>query len=238
MDDAEPTSSDADAARADPAPSPSPPNTGVPVLGIKDSEVGNTRFRVGGEIASAPERRIDWREVRRVYELGADSVPAIIERFGLKPYQLRKVREAENWTTRRPAAKPGPLQGHKPVGADALDFRLHRLVAIGTGMLEQKVAEQGMTEANARTLRELCRAQEIRMRSTRSEKAAKAREKKNNDAGHDFRDDPAWLRAELTRRLEHLTRGGADSGASPRGRVDEGAEEVSGGLAERKHGAA
>jgi hypothetical protein len=58
-----------------------------------------------------------------------------------------------------------------------------------------------MTETNARTLKELCRAQETMMRSKRTEKAAKAREKKNNDAGYDFRDDPAWLREQLERRI-------------------------------------
>jgi hypothetical protein len=71
-------------------------------------------------------------------------------------------------------------------------------------MLEKRLAEEGLTEGNARTLTELCRAQEIRMRSTRNEKAAKAREKKNNDAGQDYRDDPAWARAELKRRIRQI----------------------------------
>lgn len=146
----------------------------------------------------------DWDEVRRVYELGANSIPAILERFGLTPYQLRKRREDENWATRPRVAEPGALQGYKPVGEEALDLRLHRLVAIGTAMLERKIADEGMTEENARTLKELCHAQEIRMRSTRNEKAAKAREKKNNDDGADFRDDPNWLRAEFNRRLDHV----------------------------------
>ena len=150
------------------------------------------------------ERTLDLEELRRVYELGADSIPAILERFGLKVSQLRKLREDGNWTTRPRVAVPGALQGHKPVGEEALELRLNRLVAIGTAMLERKIADEGMTEANARTLKELCHAQEIRMRSTRNEKAAKAREKKNNDDGADFRDDPNWLRAEFARRLDQI----------------------------------
>jgi hypothetical protein len=43
------------------------------------------------------------------------------------------------------------------------------------------------------------------MRSIRNEKAVKAREKKNHDAGRDFRDEPAWLIAELNRRLDRLS---------------------------------
>ena len=49
------------------------------------------------------------------------------------------------------------------------------------------------------------------MRSKRTEKAAKAREKKNNDAGYDFRDDPAWLDAEFERRLARMFGGGTAS---------------------------
>jgi len=185
------------------------------------------------DAASASATRADWSEVRRVYELGADSVPTILARFGLTPWQFRKVREGENWTTRPPIAKPGPLQGRKPIGEDANEFRLNRLVAIGIDMLERKVADEGMTEANARTLKELCRAQETRMRSTRNEKAAKAREKKNNDAGEDFRDDPNWLKAEFSRRLDLIL-----GTAGDRSSVREAAEGGSAGdprLAESVH---
>jgi hypothetical protein len=145
---------------------------------------------------------IDRDALRRAYELTAEPVASLQQRFGLSPYRFQKLRIEGGWTPRPQIARPGPLQGHKPIGAEALDFRLSRLVAIGTGMLERKVADEGMTEANARTLKELCRAQETRMRSTRNEKAAKAREKKNIDDGHDFRDDPNWLKAEFGRRLD------------------------------------
>ena len=135
-------------------------------------------------------------------------------------------------------AEPGALQGWKPVGSEALDFRLNRLVAIGTSMLERKVADEGMTEANARTLKELCRAQETRMRSTRNEKAAKAREKKSTDDGYDFRDDPAWLRAEINRRLDRLFDPGAMAGV-PGDAVAGGAAEAPGDLAAPlQHGSA
>ena len=173
---------------------------------------------------------IDWAEVRRVYELRVESVPSIQRRFGLTAYQLRRVREREDWTKRPPVIKPGPLQGHKAVGVDALELKLNKLVSIGIEMLQQKVADEGMTETNARTLKELCRAQETRMRSTRNEKAAKAREKKNNDAAPDFRDDPAWLDAEFKRRLDRMFgEGGAAEGVV---RPDAGAEAgAAGGLA-------
>jgi hypothetical protein len=167
--------------------------------------------------------------VRRAYELGADSVAAIRKRFGLTPWQLRCARERGDWTTRPAAAKPGPLQGYKPVGAEALELKLNRLVAIGAAMLERKIADEGMTETNARTLKELCRAQETSMRSKRTEKAAKAREKKNNDAGYDFRDDPAWLDAEFERRINRMFGGGVASGVAG---IDAGATKgAPGGLA-------
>lgn len=149
----------------------------------------------------------DFEELRRAYELTAEPVKSIRERFGLTKYRLEKLRIQHGWTTRRQIAKPGPLseyESYLPVGAEAVDLRLNRLVVIGIAMLERKVADEGMTETNARTLKELCRAQETRMRSTRNEKAAKAREKKNTDDGHDFRDDPNWLKAELARRLDQI----------------------------------
>ena len=183
-------------------------------------------------MSNAPaEKSIDLKELRRVYELGADSIPAILERFGLTAWEFRKLREGGDWTIRKPAAEPGPLQGHKPIGEEALDLRLHRLVAIGTAMLERKIADEGMTEANARTLKELCHAQEIRMRSTRNEKAAKAREKKNNDDGADFRDDPNWLKAEFARRLD-LVFGPDDGPSGIRGAESGGPASAPGNLAE------
>jgi hypothetical protein len=148
---------------------------------------------------------VDWAEVRRAYELTGEGVASIQRRFGLTPSQFRKHRVDGGWATRPAVAQPGPLQGTKPVGDETIEYRLNRLVTIGLAMLEKRVGEEGMTEANARTLTEIARAQEIRMRSKRNEKAAKAREKKNNDAGYDFRDDPEWLLAELTRRLDRIS---------------------------------
>ena len=116
--------------------------------------------------------------------------PAIANAQGAEKYLIEAVRRGE-----------------------ALEYRLNRMVTHGTAMLERKIADEGMTEANARTLKELCRAQETRMRSKRTEKVAKAREKKNNDAGYDFRDDPAWLDAEINRRLDRIfDTGGVGSG--------------------------
>lgn len=155
-------------------------------------------------VASADEA-VDWEAVRRAYELSGESVAAIQRRFGVTPSQLRRRRVGEGWTTRPAVATPGPQQGRKPIGEESLDFRLNRLLTVGLAMLEKRIGEEGMTETNARTLTELARAQEIRMRSMRTHKAAKAREKKNKNAGQHFRDDPAWLLAEINRRLDRLT---------------------------------
>ena len=143
---------------------------------------------------------VDWDEVRRAYELTNETVPAIRKRFGLSVHDLRARRIAEAWTARPPIAQPGKLPRRVPAGADALQLKLNKLLVVGVAMLEKRLADEGMTEGNARTLTELCRAEEIRMRSKRNEKAAKARETKKHDAGYDFRDDPAWLDAEIDRR--------------------------------------
>ena len=153
--------------------------------------------------SGAAEGSVDWAEVRRAYELSGEAVASIQRRFALTPRELRKAREGGDWATRAAVAEPGALQGRKPVGHDAVELKLNRLVVIGTAMLEKRLAEEGLTEANARTLVELCRAEELRMRTTR-QKTGKTRETKNHDADYDFRDDPAWLRAELNRRLDRL----------------------------------
>ena len=180
------------------------------------------------------ERALGLEELRRAYELTAEPVKSICKRFGLTRYRLEKLRLTHCWTPRRQIAKNDPLAEHEsylPIGAEAVDLALNRLVAIGTAMLKKKIADEGMTEANARTLKELCRAQETRMRATRNEKAAKAREKKNNDDGYDFRDDPNWLKAEFARRLD-LVFGPDSGGSSIRGDESGGQASVPGNLAE------
>ncbi len=172
---------------------------------------------------------VDWAEVRRAYELSGETVVSIQNRFGLTQYKLTKQRVAEGWTTRLPVAKPGPRPRRKSVGSEVLGFRLNRLLIIGVAMLDKRLIEEGMTEANARMATELCRAEELRMRSTRT-KTGKTRETKNHDAGYDFRDDPAWLRAELNRRLDRLSRR-SKAGGDPRAADAGGDAGPSGGLA-------
>jgi hypothetical protein len=162
----------------------------------------------------------DRLAIRRAYELTAEPVRSIERRFGLTQYQLAKLRISERWTTRPQAAKPGPLSGRKPLGSEALEFRLNRLVVLGLTMLERRLSTKGLLEEDARTLRELCRAAEIMKRAARTEKAAKAREKKND--AHDFRNDPAWLRAEIDRKLDRLGQQRAPA-ADPRERDGGGA---------------
>lgn len=164
---------------------------------------GVVEGKVYSDAAPTASGTIDWAEVRRVYELGNEPVSAIRARFGLSAYRLASRRVAEGWTARPPVAKPLGLPKVAPAGIDELEFRLHRTIVIGQQMLNKRLAEEGVNEANARTAAELCRAMEILMRIARR-KTGKTRETKNDDAGYDFRDDPAWLNAELDRRIERL----------------------------------
>ena len=150
--------------------------------------------------------------MRRAYELSGESVASIQQRFGLTKHRLTKRRIAEAWTTRQPIAVPTSLPPRRQVGAEALELKLNKLLVTGIAMLAKRLAEEGLTDQNARTLTELCRAEEIRMRSTRT-RTGKARETKKHDAGYDFRDDPAWLDAELRRRLERIEARGKSAGA-------------------------
>jgi hypothetical protein len=179
--------------------------------------------------ASGDAASLDWAEVRRAYELTGEAVTSIETRFGLTRYELTKRRRAEDWTTRPPVARRTGLPKPKATGSEAVALRLNRLLVIGIAMLEKRLAEEGLTDANARTLTELCRAEELRMRSTR-QKTGKTREMKNHDDGYDFRDDPAWLDAEFKRRLDR--RFGAErAGGDLRGDDGGGEAGVSGGLA-------
>ena len=173
----------------------------------------------GSRVEGVLDDGVDWGAVRRAYELSGEAVSAIRARFGLTPHQLRVVRVAEGWATRPAVARPGPLQGRKAVGSEALASRLSRLLAIGIAMLEMRIAEEGMTDQNARTLTELCRAEEIRMRSTRA-KTAKSRETKIDDAGLEAADD-AWYRAELKKRIHRVRAAHAEGRGAGRGGVDE-----------------
>ena len=141
----------------------------------------------------------DVAEARRLYELTGTPVSAIRSKFAWSENEFRKLRLVEEWTPRPSAVTPGPLRGRRPVGADAVEFRLNRLIVFGIGTLEQRAAKDGVDEQTARTLAALCRAQEIMMRSVRQKNML--REKKNKNDGTDFRDDPLWLAAEFARRI-------------------------------------
>ncbi len=143
----------------------------------------------------------DVAEARRLYELTGTPVSAIRERFRWTAWYFQKLRVRDGWTARPRIAEPGPMLGRKPVGADAIAFRLNRLIAFGVATLERRAAADGMEEAGSRALVALCRAQEIMMRADRTRKL---REKKNKNDGTDFRDDPVWLAAEFARRLSNV----------------------------------
>ena len=173
---------------------------------------------------------VDWAEVRKAYEFSEETVPYIRKRFGLTIHGLRSRRIAEGWTARPLVAVPLRLPKRGMSVDEAIELKLNRMLAVASAMLEKRLADEGATEVNARTLVELCRAEELRMRSTKH-RTAKTRETKNADAGSDFRDDPAWLRAELERRLAHLREEEGDRGAAQIGEHD-GAAGLSGGLGE------
>lgn len=168
----------------------------------------------GAAGAAVGDGEVDWAAVRRAYEMTGETIREICARFRVSPRTLTRQRRREGWTPRAQIARPPPRLGARMLAPETQELRLTRLVAMGTGLLEKKVAEEGMTEANARTLFELCRAQEIRMRTTRTEKAAKARETKKDNGGPDFRDDPAWLRAELERRILKIRKAAGLEGAA------------------------
>ncbi len=130
---------------------------------------------------------------------------SIRERFKLSKHRLRTRQRHEGWTVRRQVATPYRLPHRKPVGADEIGFRLNRLLVNELAMLERRLAEEGMSEANARTLVELCRAEEIRMRSIANKaKTAKTRETKDHDDGADASADEGWLRTELKKRIHRI----------------------------------
>jgi hypothetical protein len=153
--------------------------------------------------------------VRRAYELSGETVDSIARRCGMSRATLWRRHVAQGWTTRSPVAVYRGGSGAKIAGAEGSEFRLNRLILVGAAMLAkrlkaERLTEEGLTQASARMLTELCRAEELRMRAMR-QKTGKTRETKK-DAATDFRDDPVWLDAELRRWLDSLTQGG-DQGA-------------------------
>jgi hypothetical protein len=169
--------------------------------------------KAGEPEGGAAPPTVDLTEARRLYEASGIPIAALCQRLGWSSYKLRAIRIREGWTPRPQVAVPNGLPRRRPSGDEALEFRLNRLIATGTEMLQARLTREGMTEANARMLTELWRAQEMRMRSEKA-KHARIREKKNEDGGRDFRDDPAWLLAEFTRRLGRME--DADAGAASR----------------------
>ena len=160
---------------------------------------------------------IDWSAVKRAYEMPGESVASIRRRFGLTVWQLRWRREKEGWATRPPVVTMAPSPDTGPGGARGAGAEIERIVSLGAAMIGRRVAAEGMTEANARTLGELCRARESLMRSRKREEGGKPRGKHARDdraersepgglAGAEREADLAWKRAELTRRFNALRR--------------------------------
>lgn len=154
---------------------------------------------------------IDWAEVRRVYELRQEPVTRILARFGLKPSELRKVREREDWEDRPAVGVPLRLTAGQVNEVAALGTRLLRNYRAQLGRLDRNVAlHEAPSDLDARALAELTRGWGYMRHTIRRGGAAKAAQaadgltKKNNDAGSDLDAELARRRAELKRRLDEL----------------------------------
>jgi hypothetical protein len=186
--------------------------------GAEGAEAGADARAADEEAGPAPAPAwlppgLDLTVLRRDYEGCKESVASIRARTGLSAYQLRTLRETGGWNPRSAAAKRDPI-APGTLGGSA-QRRLDRIVTAGIATLDQEIADSGWNGDSARRLLELCRAREMIMRSDRSGKAAEPREKKNkNDDRRDPIDDPAWVRAELERRILQFRRArGLEGGA-------------------------
>lgn len=167
------------------------------------------------------EHAIPWGEIRRVYELTETPTIEILRRYGLTKSQLRWRRQSETWETRPSAA----MQKRKASEPERLRARMLSLHAVMLARLEEWVAGvEDFETSQARAfavlaagLDHITRSDErevfeMAKRAAKPTTATAAREKKNSDAGYDFRNDPAWLDAEINRRLDRLQeRGGEDA---------------------------
>ena len=157
--------------------------------------------------AEAGGGEVDPEPVRIDYEFSSMSVAAIQEKYGLSEWRLKRMQRAGKWTM-RPQRGRGPIEGAPPAGADALAFRLNRLITHGLAMLEHGVAEEGWTEGNLRMLNELCRATRT-MHAILNKKAVKARETTDDDAARS--DDPAQILRELAARFDRIREESAET---------------------------
>jgi hypothetical protein len=168
------------------------------------AEGGDGGGRVLGGEAVAPG--VDWAAVRVAYETGGESVAVLLRKYGLSVHVLRTRRRAEGWRTRASPCKPGPRQGYKPTRAEALERRLCALLKVSSAMLEKRLAREGMTDANAAMLAQLCRAQESFMRTTHTKKAGKARERHHDRSEPDGPADGAARAADIARKRTEIER--------------------------------
>jgi hypothetical protein len=154
---------------------------------------------------------VDVEALRRAYEEGTEDVASIRARAGLTEWQFRRLRETQQWAPRPFASGAAVKPGDFP------KRRLERIAAAGIASLAREIADAGWNGDSARKLLELCRAREMIMRSGKSGKTAEAREKKNKaDERRDPTDDPAWVRAELERRILQIRRArGLEGGPRP-----------------------
>lgn len=179
------------------------------------SERGGAPRRGGGSGARLSEA--DWAEARRLYETSDMSTAAIRRMFGLTQWALRRRREIEGWRVRDPAAapaaarrSPSPLQRLRQqllALAALLVERLAEIVAAGGDVFASAAAFAAVTEAlpNLEARRQaMTKGEREKQAGEPAKREAARREKKNNDARADATRDPAWLRAELKRRLDIL----------------------------------
>src|SRR5687767_15949230 len=99
-----------------------PPSPARGEGGVPEPTKGGGALRRGSR-RPAKGADVDWVEVRRAYELTDEPVPSIQQRFGVTAYQMRRHREAEQWTLRDSPVVPGPMSGYKPIGVERVAYR-------------------------------------------------------------------------------------------------------------------
>ncbi len=159
--------------------------------------------------ASAAADGVDWEEVRHLYELTDVPTVDILRNFGLTPSQLRWRREREEWAARDPAAEKRQ-PGHAPARLRARLLLLHSTLL---KRLERQAARHDAFDENeARALALMCGAlsdlsevtmkKEIERETTANVKPG--REKNKNGGSDPDKEDTAWLRAELKKRIHRI----------------------------------
>ena len=145
------------------------------------------------EGGAAPDRAaaVDWRAVRLAYEGSAETIPALLQRFGVSAWRLRVRREREEWHPRVARIWPGPRGGEASLSAERVGERLCRLMAGQVSWLEARQQDLGeLDDRDVRRILVMARALHLMTKQSRTDKSgagakspASRLDGKNADAG-------------------------------------------------------